>query len=735
VCTETSEMASVIPTDPAIDIHNELALHLGTHIVKKKLHQLKNLFRNNPLTPVDIASIKNIYDLFNSLIRYKTIAVGDYTQFVRKLKLTNPDLERYVIDKEKEIKSIVDGGSSPAKQQRPEDQGQQQSTADTSRDKKIHSGLEPMIETAKARIKKEKGKKIQFHPTKGFRDAKEKLQKNRVVVIKGNTGDGKTAIAIQLLHWLSEEQQAGQPLQLHKIEDLRLLAPKLKLITFIDDIFGEKDVFIKDVQEWNKRISDVKTLFVDEQITQPNFLIITIRNEVFNALEHRSLGTILTKDNIIDLSSKTYKVAEDKKILLQLYEPELFSWTDTEKKQISTYAPNIGFPQCCQLFYNSEELQRERVRFFESPFRFLKEVLSRLQECSALLYLFLNDGMIRVEDLDPNSKNVNETFLEQAISIKLIGGKKHTVTPLCNKIEKVGFIKDSLDELLDFLVKKEKQWFSEDVYRFNHDSIYVAVAILYGKVTPIGYIQNCPRKSLGYLTTSKTATNMIVISSDHYTEMCERLLREFECNKYLYGTGSGSLDVWNNSDFVARFVRLLNDRNIDKLAVLNEACSCGAAECASSLLSEGVKPDKNTALSLVRGHWNDSNRQVCFLGKIVVYLNDETKVDMLNEACSSGAEECALYLLSEGVKPGKDTALSLVSGYGKDKNRQMCLLRKIVVYLDDETKVDMLNEACSFGAEECVLYLLSEGVKPDKYTRWWSLIDRHRNDNTGEVCT
>ncbi|XP_021366242.1 uncharacterized protein LOC110458703 [Mizuhopecten yessoensis] len=195
-------------------------------------------------------------------------------------------------------------------------------TANTSHTKKIHPDLELMIETTKAKIRKEKEKK--FYHTKGFCDAKVKLQKNRVVVIMGNTGDGKTAIAVQLLHWLSQEKGVGQPLQLHKIKKLDLLAPNLKLITFIDDIFGEIDVFKKDVQEWNKRVSDVETLFLDEQ-TVTNFLLITVRNEVFNSLEKRYMGRIFTRDNLIDLSSDTYKVEEEKKILLELYKPENFS--------------------------------------------------------------------------------------------------------------------------------------------------------------------------------------------------------------------------------------------------------------------------------------------------------------------------------------------------------------------------------------------------------------------------
>ncbi|OWF51971.1 hypothetical protein KP79_PYT06653 [Mizuhopecten yessoensis] len=397
-------------------------------------------------------------------------------------------------------------------------------SANTSHVKEIHPDLKPMIETAEARINKEK--ENLFYPNKGFRDAKVKLQKNRVVVIKGNTGDGKTAIAVQLLRWLSQEQGAG------------FLVKKEKHLSF------DKDV----------------------------------------------------------------------------------------------------------------------------------------------------------------------------------------------------------------VVVKEKHWSVEDVYRFNHDSIYVAVALLYGKVTPIGYIQNCPRKSLSYLTTSETATNMIVISSDHYTEMCERLLREFDCKESRYGTSIdsldvwndeeeydddiciGSLDVWNDPVFLISFVGLLDDRKIDKLDVLNKACYSGAEECALYLLSEGVKPDKDTELwSLFNRHRNDRNRQVCLLKRIVVYFSDETKVAMLNEACYYNADECALYLLSEGVKPDKATELSLFYRHWNDSNKE-CFLKKIFVYLNDETKVAVLNKACYSGAEECVIYLLSEGVKPDKETAWGSLINRHRRDSNRQLC-
>ncbi|XP_033739842.1 uncharacterized protein LOC117327113 isoform X1 [Pecten maximus] len=606
-----------------------------------------------------------------------------------------------------------------------------------------------MIEKAKYRIKQEKSEK-KFLETKAFRDAQNKLQKNRVLVIKGNTGDGKTSTAIQLLHWLVEEQQCRQPLQLHRIKKLDLLAPNSHLITFIDNIFGENDVGRKDVEDWNRRITDVETLFGGEQI-QANFLLIAVRNEIFNTLKKSSIGTVFTEDNIIDLSSGKYRIAEEKKALLEMYKPDNFSWTEGEIENILSYAPYIGFPQCCQLFCKSDdhELQKTRSDFFMKPVKFLKEAFSRLPECSAILFLFLNDGEIKVKDLDPNGDKVNKTLLEEAFEISLVDGEVDRTTMSFKK--KVGFVKDSLDKLSGFLVRKETYCSNDEVYRFDHGSILFTVALLYGEKTPVGYIQNCPRRFLSYITTSKTSENMVVISSDNYTDMCKRLLQEFQCEvlevrpfddykdpstwidkfdmRNVFDKVSisiGSLDVWKDPVFLEGFFELLNEREVNKLEVFNKACYFCAEECALYLLRKGVQPDKDTDWWSLITRGGHRKGDVDVLKKVVKYLNDEIKLNLLNEACLSGSEKCALYLLCEGVKPDKNTNWwSLITRgnvwFGKG---DVDILRKVLEYLNDEIKLNLLNKACRSGSEECVLCLLCEGVKPDKDIRWWSLITR-----------
>ncbi|XP_033729413.1 uncharacterized protein LOC117318550, partial [Pecten maximus] len=321
-------------------------------------------------------------------------------------------------------------------------------TANTSHALKIHPNLQPMIDTTKARVTEEIKKS--FIDTRAFRDGKEKLQKNRIAVLKGNTGDGKTSTAIRLLHWLSQEQHNRQPLQLHNIKHLDLLAPSSKTVIFIDDIFGEKDLREKEVQEWNKRVNSVIPKLCGDDPTEANFILITVRNEIFNSLKTHSLADVFTDVNIVDLSADTYQLTEEeKKQFLELYKPSEFSWEKEEKEEIVKCAPNIGFPQCCRIFRDVPEVQKDRVKFFQNPFHFFKSALSRSEECPALLFLFLNNGRVKKGDLDPkNSESVDRKKLDEAFQgIKL------------DHADKIRSLRKSLDVMFGSLVEKTKYYF------------------------------------------------------------------------------------------------------------------------------------------------------------------------------------------------------------------------------------------------------------------------------------
>ncbi|OWF55612.1 uncharacterized protein LOC110457685 isoform X2 [Mizuhopecten yessoensis] len=586
-----------------------------------------------------------------------------------------------------------------------------------------------MIGITKARIEEEM--KNIFIVTKGFQDAKEKLQKTGVVVIKGNTGDGKTTIAMQLLHWLMEEQPSRQPLQLHDITDFDLAPPKTQLITFVDNMFGEKDVYDRDVAEWNKRIKSVLPALCGNKQKQANFLVKSIRNEVFNSLKRDSLENVFVGSNTVDISSKDYKVEKEKMELLDLYKPLHgdFSWRDNEKKAIVLCEPGIGFPQCCKLFRDFPELQKDRVKFFEKPYYFLNGVLSKLGECSALLFLFLNGGKIRSKDLDPNGDKVNKTLLEESFAIGSmhVGDSKIASTDFNQKI---GYVQKSLDSFSGFLVAKDTCRLSGDfVYSFYHYSVQETVSLLYQHTTPIGFIQNCPRTCLYNLTTSKTSSHRMVLLPDHYSYMYDRVLREFDSTD----PRDYSIDylrVWTNDQFMKGFMSWLDDKSLDKLDVVNKACSAHATKCALYLMSKGIIPDNfATFWSLIEKY---SYCEGGFVGDVDVlkeifpYLNDEMKLPLFNEACDC-SDECVLYLLSKGVQPGKGTDLpSLFESYPyrqDDHDNNFSVFQAVVGYVNDEVKVELLDYAFDFYSPGYVFYLLRQGVKPSKFTSLWSFIE------------
>ncbi|XP_021375338.1 uncharacterized protein LOC110464446 [Mizuhopecten yessoensis] len=574
------------------------------------------------------------------------------------------------------------------------------------------------IETTKSTVRGQTSRS-EIISTQALEDAKEVIRKNGMVIIKGASGDGKTMMCYQLLKWLmdGDNKDTGlskDPLQLYSMSKWDdIVQPEAQIALFIDDVSAEI------VEELKSRKDSIQSAFCGKLKRRSNCLILNVRDEIFKSTQMSSCE-LFNDDNAIDLRGKNIMTSAEKLQILEMYVPKIKDLSGGKESEIVKLAPKIGFPQCCRLYRDVPILRNEGVDFFKSPVYFMEKTLKKLpKECSAsLLFLFLNDGRVKKGDLDPNSENVDKKMLEIAF---------HGVE--LSHEDKIRSLRRSLDEILRSLVAKTKNCFlydgddvldddvdDDDVfYKFCHDSVQDTVALLYGNDTKIGFIENCPRKFLRYISTSKTIPNRIVISSSN-KHMYKRLVREFESdtNKYcFFREYITALDVWTDIQFLQGFIRWLRGQNVDKnlcheikLALLNKACSSGSEECALFLLSEGVKPDKKTPFCVVEG----GSKKV--LEKIVEYLNDEIKLCLLNKACFSGSEECALFLLSEGVKPDRETPFCVV------KRGSVNVLRKLLEYDVTQTarvhrsqssyyayNINVLHEACLFEREEMVTML------------------------------
>ncbi|XP_021355058.1 uncharacterized protein LOC110451397 isoform X2 [Mizuhopecten yessoensis] len=92
--------------EEADGIHNKMVYYLGEQINDDHLCKLKGLFKNIPLTPVDIDQIHDISGLFNRLMEKEVIGIGNYTKLISNLQPINPKLATYVKQKEKEIINV-----------------------------------------------------------------------------------------------------------------------------------------------------------------------------------------------------------------------------------------------------------------------------------------------------------------------------------------------------------------------------------------------------------------------------------------------------------------------------------------------------------------------------------------------------------------------------------------------------------------------------------------------------
>ncbi|XP_033727411.1 uncharacterized protein LOC117316756 isoform X2 [Pecten maximus] len=675
--------------------------------------------------------------------------------------LLKVDVEAAEVIKETsiKIKALLSEGPPAAKRQ------------GTERERDLNEKFAAMIDTTKSTIQTEK-ENNQFFPTKSLQDARQKLLENKIVIIQGNSGDGKSSTALELLRLLCCNEEEGQhkrcrqPLQLHEIKDLDSVAPKSQLAMYFDDIFGNNVVCQEDVKEWEEREKEIIAKLCGNE-SESNYLVITIRSGMINSLS--GLGKLFTKENIVDLSQ--YKEEKEKLALLRLYQPktEFVKWTDDEEKQIVASAPDIGFPQCCRLFRDTPSLQTEGVEFFERPLHYFKSSLSKLEDGKfyGLLYLFLKGGSVLEHDLDPSIENIEENEkMNAAFAFDVV---KVNLTPeLIHKIEKkkAEFVKESLECLLGWLVKKESTlWEKCPSYKFNHDSIEETVALLYGEKTPIGYIQNCPEEFLSYVTTTKNAPNRIVISSDNQTNaMYKRIVKELESvdpkiywylRKYDY---LATLDVWTDTLFLQGFISWLSGQNDDKnlhqlikCHLLNGACSAGLEDRVSYLLSVGAAPNNDTLFCVVKGGSVPLLTQLMKYDVIPTartdrslssYIYDAYYINVLHEACLFEREKmvtmlCDTYphLVHETDNSRQSTLhlVALTGNVGLFQTMERLILKSLCRVEDEQHKCETEDGRVVHRSCVCGQYM-SQLVDKDGHTiLHWSCMLVHRELSL-ELC-
>ncbi|XP_033747561.1 uncharacterized protein LOC117332673 [Pecten maximus] len=589
-----------------------------------------------------------------------------------------------------------------------------------------------LISQTKAWVKDQKDK-CPYVPTRAIAVAKEKISKNKILIIKGNSGDGKTRLAVELLHWLMNgsdmasrhNQEADCP---HK-EPLSLtnlmtwdttISPNSHLAVLLDDMFGYGCDVQKEIDWWKKRESFIQPCLQGAMNERANCLIITMRNDIYN--EHRSLldrQGLFTQENVIDLSSPEFLLEEEKKSILQMYTATLGNFqhfSEVEIAEVLRNSPGIGFPECCRVFASSPELQQERVNFFKHPLKYMRDVIKgkfHEEQQKALLYLFLSHGQAHAKHLDLENENMDQITVEKVFNMSM--SEKIQENLKGDLGSKLQCIKKGLESLCGSFVRKEK-----GVYYFFHDSIHDAVAILYGELTPQGFLKNCNSECLRYIVTStcKEMLCKIVVDEDIYEYVYQRIFEELKSRNSTKYSVIASLSPWNDAQFLTGFFDWIDgqvDGQVDVPEDFRYQTKLGKtmSDEGDNVFDTEMNEDERCSFFVVVAKVNS----YCLLKQLIdgnLASAGELK-EALEQALSSGSEESVSLLLEAGVTPDSRSCFSAVEGGKINLLRRLdqygiiptsrAEVSRSVYQLED---VNVFHEACLFQHDEMVHFLLEK---------------------------
>ncbi|XP_052062985.1 uncharacterized protein LOC127702720 [Mytilus californianus] len=307
-----------------------------------------------------------------------------------------------------------------------------------------------------------------FVKTQHYNEAREKLKTNRIVVISGSIGTGKTFLARKLI---SEKIEEGY--QLKSVESLFKWRTYGKQIVLLDDVFSKPCNFSRKSLELKSLLKTIQLyLEPDDETGKTVLLIITIRPDVLAVLkEDKSLDILQKVEYQVDLMQPI--PFKEKLEILRTHEKK-YSKSERIDEDCAIDICNVKcpcFPICVKLFFQQDDLFQNGIRFFENPVRIIQSEISQMYKddrevFAFLIMLILNEG------------EINESCLGTDACIAHIDPLLGLLR--CRKTELVQIMNECLDRIPDLYVTREN-----NKIKIQHDCIFQAICVSFSKILPM----------------------------------------------------------------------------------------------------------------------------------------------------------------------------------------------------------------------------------------------------------
>lgn len=286
-----------------------------------------------------------------------------------------------------------------------------------------------------------------FFSTQACKKVEQSIQSQRVVMVIGHPGTGKSAIIQHIA--LQREKWALKPLQ--SIMDFtEAYSGKTKTIFVINDPFGRGAIKTKECDFWRNSEQVIKNCLNKSC----SYLFMSCQKHIF--LDTRIKRLFEGCPCVVDVSNVECKLTNDeKRQLLSKYTTNMdFAVKCADKVEIEAY-----FPRLCKLYSKKEDLQffLEPVEVLNSELMCLKEKKNRELLCALIILAISNDNFC-MEHLQDMSSTQRKTIAEECGIERIVQYS----------------IKDKLDSMDGFLVKKinpDNTDFTQDIYVFYNNVV------------------------------------------------------------------------------------------------------------------------------------------------------------------------------------------------------------------------------------------------------------------------
>lgn len=569
----------------------------------------------------------------------------------------------------------------------------------------------------------EKWKEEVFYPTFATKEAVNTLRFKGSVFLVGKSGDGKTSSAYHIITEFISENKSFQPLIISHPEEIKLLSQDEPLVVLADNIFGTTNFTPALLESWK-----VFFLFLEKYVQNGSvFFIATSQSHIEDDCHEHMAGLSLLR-NMIDTTSEEYRLkTHEKDSMFQEYLHRYkVKMARHERKQFTKYDLEIGFPQCCKLYFTNPDAWELGPTFFQKPY--LQWVVSDLKKREKLAYMVLvmvvfEEGKLTVEKLNPFSEQLSflgplkqACAIQQNISISEIRDQANI---LC----KMGYLQFNFDQ---------------QFYEFSHQSVYDVVGFIFGKDYVLEILKLCPLQFLLNHTILSTRLDdrkqsnkhAVLIPECHTSSLLKRIVLELDsCN-----------------------IRIFEHSGFCSTAFVEKAFEDGEfKKCLERLFSNPNSQEQLESSNLMYV-LSAYLKYGCFLLKLVSFLKalkpdgfKKVLHDILEGACSSGNESLFNSVINEKINPCKQCILrasecnldvvgimeKLISTSVGNKTVKLVLenlvkrgrlktLKNFSQHLGwkllkvSRRKQRLYSHVCSFGSFEMIKFLLQTIGKPDR---------------------